>query len=119
MTTRNQTSALPAGTWAFIIDSDYVSSPSLGEKSMRGKGGATTRAVDLRAVWEGIEKTGRTPRGWRRFRLKDDDGEVYFLGFFSGDWESEDGFGPLDNFGAGWGCTSIEYRNERGAWEVL
>ncbi len=49
-----------------------------------------------------------------KFRLLDDDGIVYFTG------RSEDSssFGPLDSYGVGFGCTSIEYL-ENGKWEVL
>jgi hypothetical protein len=54
-----------------------------------------------------------------RFRIYDDDGELYFSGYFLGDSESEDGFGPLDDFGApDSGATEIRYL--RGdVWETL
>ena len=53
-----------------------------------------------------------------RFRLKDDDGEVYYIGY-SDDCESEAGFAPLDDFAEGYaGCTTIEYYID-GKWEVL
>ena len=54
-----------------------------------------------------------------RFRIYDDDGELYFSGYFLGDSESEDAFGPLDDFGApDSGATRIDYlRGEE--WETL
>lgn len=53
------------------------------------------------------------------FRMRDDDGELYYVGAFVGDSTSEDGFGPLDDYGRpNAGCTSIEYRRA-GVWEVL
>lgn len=52
------------------------------------------------------------------FRLKDDDGEIYFHGI-SDDADSEKAFTPLDTIGASYGCTMIEYKNAQGAWEML
>ena len=44
-----------------------------------------------------------------RFRLLDDDGEIYYEGL-SDDCESERAFAPLDDFGQGYaGCTEINY----------
>lgn len=51
------------------------------------------------------------------FRLLDDDGVVYAYGCSRTD-DDDDAFAPLD-WGAGWGCTSIEYQNEDGDWEML
>jgi len=49
-----------------------------------------------------------------RFRMLDDDGEVYFEGFLYGD--NVDLFEPLDDFGMpGYGCTSIETMQD-GQW---
>lgn len=58
------------------------------------------------------------------FRLLDDDGEVYFYGktnALTGGSQNRcnSGFEPLDDLGAGYGCTSIEYRNASGKWEAL
>jgi len=50
-----------------------------------------------------------------KFRLLDDDGEVYYKGF-SGNNSS---FSPLDDFGMpNAGCTDIQYF-ENGKWESL
>ena len=44
-----------------------------------------------------------------RFRLLDDDGEIYYEGR-SDDCDSERAFAPLDDFGQGYaGCTEIHY----------
>ena len=51
-----------------------------------------------------------------RFRMKDDDGIIYYHGEIYGDY---DGFEPLDDFGMpNAGCISIEY-NEKGEWKIL
>ena len=52
-----------------------------------------------------------------RFRLLDDDGEVYFLGQ-SNDKSSQEAFTPLDDYGSAWGCTDIQYL-ENGKWVSL
>lgn len=44
-----------------------------------------------------------------RFRLVDDDGEIYYEGL-SDDCDSQSAFAPLDDFGEGYaGCTEINY----------
>jgi len=52
-----------------------------------------------------------------RFRLLDDDGEVYYLGR-SDDQDSEAAFAPLDWAAAHAGCTEIQYWRG-GCWETL
>lgn len=52
-----------------------------------------------------------------KFRLKDDDGNIYFEGLIL-NVRSERLFNPLDGLGAGYGCTSIEIF-EKGAWEYV
>lgn len=53
------------------------------------------------------------------FRLRDDDGELYYSGYAREDMEDE--FAPLDDYGLpNAGCTTIEYRNPKtGQYEVL
>ena len=55
-----------------------------------------------------------------RFRLLDDDGQVYGEGV-ANSCDDEKAFGPLDDFGEGaWGCTAVEYWSEtRQQWERL
>lgn len=51
-----------------------------------------------------------------RFRIKDDDGAVYYSGMIWGDYG---GFEPLDGLGApSAGCTSIEFYGKTG-WAAL
>jgi len=53
-----------------------------------------------------------------RFRLLDDDGEVYYEGV-SDDCDSQRAFAPLDDFGEGKaGCTEIRYLRD-GRWNRL
>jgi len=52
-----------------------------------------------------------------KFRMKDDDGNVYYHGVS----DDDSAFEPLDHFGMGMaGCTCIEYQNPATkAWEIL
>jgi hypothetical protein len=53
-----------------------------------------------------------------KFRMLDDDGNIYFYGE-SDDSASESAFAPLDDFGLPYaGCTEIQYL-ENGKWEPL
>ncbi|MBG9791032.1 hypothetical protein ABD76_00140 [Paenibacillus dendritiformis] len=53
------------------------------------------------------------------FRLKDDDGQLYFEGVYVGP-DDGDLFAPLDDFGMpDAGCTQILYQDSRGRWEFL
>jgi len=49
----------------------------------------------------------------QRFRLLDDDDEVYFEGYQIPD---RDEFAPLDEVGAGYGCTALQYWNKGWQW---
>lgn len=64
--------------------------------------------------------TGANTEDVRKFRIYDDDGELYFTGILVGDWE-EWGFGPLDDYGApDSGATEIRYLTDDGEkWESL
>jgi len=54
-----------------------------------------------------------------KFRMYDDDDELYYDGLFIGDASSEDGFIPLDDFGTpNAGATRIDYL-EDGRWVTL
>lgn len=100
--------------YAWIIDHDY---------NPTGEPGTNLNATGL---------TGPRGAGWGdlaalsgglgvRFRLLDDDGEVNYDGRFIGNDLSEDGFGPLDDFGMpNAGCTYIEYFDaDSGEWNQL
>lgn len=52
-----------------------------------------------------------------KWRLKDDDGNIYFYGFIIMDDDCT-GFEPLEVLGYGYGCTIVEYRRNK-VYEVL
>lgn len=56
-----------------------------------------------------------------RFRMYDDDGELYYSGLYLGDKNSEDAFEPLDCYGTpNAGAVRIDYINDvNGKWEEL
>ena len=85
----------------WIIDTDFISEPGKNAVGVMGPTGYQGDGSEL--VY--------------KFRLKDDDGEVYYLGRS----HSSSSFAPLDDFGlAGAGCTAIEYWDEaRQVWEPL
>jgi hypothetical protein len=71
----------------------------------RGPRNATASADEIKASGQ-------------RFRLRDDDGEIYYYGKAITP-DDGDGFEPLDHFGTPLaGCTTIEYF-ERGGWRIL
>ena len=56
-----------------------------------------------------------------KFRLLDDDGEVYFEGLITDECLNgcaEWAFSPLDDLGRGYGCTEMQYMH-KGKWETL
>jgi len=96
--------------YGWIITEDKINTET-GTKTRVGTLGPRNIAEDLA---ERLKKGEGV-----KFRMKDDDGEIYYIGNFLGDEDSEDGFAPLDDFGQpDAGCTSIEYyKNEK--WQVL
>ena len=48
------------------------------------------------------------------FRMLDDDGFVYFMGYCKND----SSFAPLDDYGTEYGCTEIQYKVDR-KWTTL
>lgn len=62
---------------------------------------------------------GKSRKGLFKFRLLDDDGEVYFYGY-SSSCDDEKAFAPLDYYGASYGCVEIQYKNPKtGEYETL
>lgn len=57
-------------------------------------------------------------QGMHKFRLLDDDGEIYFYGWSETN-DDEAAFLPLDYYGVAYGCTMIEYKNNKGEWGEL
>jgi hypothetical protein len=74
------------------------------ENGVTGPRNAALNADEIKAHPDAVE-----------FRMKDDDGEVYYYGKLVGD----DLFAPLDDFGMpNAGCTSVEVK-EDGQWTTV
>lgn len=57
-----------------------------------------------------------------RFRVLDDDGEVYYGGAIARSWldgDEERAFAPLTFAAADAGAIDLQYRNAEGEWETL
>lgn len=96
--------------YAWIITKDHLADGSTitDEAGTTGPRRATADLLARLQAGEGQE-----------FRMYDDDGELYYEGRYLGD-DSEDMFGPLDDFGMpNAGAVRIDYKNDAGAWEVL
>ena len=51
-----------------------------------------------------------------KFRLLDDDGEIYAYGYS----DNDSSFAPLDRYQPDYGCTEIQYKNPKtGVYETL
>lgn len=117
---------------AWIITKDKIADPTApvgsncNAKGLTGPSTATEADVKRLQAGEGT-----------RFRMLDDDGEIYYYGrqleesectdaYENGFWGAESEFAPLDNFGRpNAGCTEIQFDNgKRDAkgkvvWETL
>ena len=106
--------------YAWIIDRDHLSEP--GDKYDNTGTMGPSQAPDTL-----LERLRNDSSAGRTFRMRDDDGELYYTGriLVIGDrdpleHDDVEGFEPLDDVGRpDSGCTSIEYRNAAGQWEVL
>jgi len=70
----------------------------------------------------GIDETRQVtvPRQFgQKFRLLDDDDQVYFYGYMYNGEQDFDEFTPLDYYGASYGCTDLQYQDKDGKWKVL
>ena len=98
---------------AYAITKDHLPNAD----AAAGTNGNATGLIGPRSVKLSFEEIVTHPKG-QKFRMLDDDGEVYYEGIFVGD----DEFQPLDFFGTPTaGCTSIEYWNPAhgGTWQPL
>lgn len=101
----------------WTITKDYIAEPNAPKPSNANAVGM----VGPRTAKLTSEEIVRHPQG-RRFRMRDDDGELYYEGVMvvtpeDGD-EAE--FRPLSDFGApNAGATTIEYQGPDGTWEPL
>lgn len=94
--------------------SDEVGTRSAGTTLPKLKGtGKTTKEIATLARAEGMTQ---------RFRMLDDDGQVYYEGYmvpFEDHDDNSDGFEPLDDFGMpNSGCTELQYWDKTG-WTTL
>ena len=101
-----------SSAYGWIITKDHLYTPG---DTLRDESGMT----GPRNISDGMQADLIAGKG-KAFRLYDD-GELYYSGRILGDWESDDGFGPLDDFGTpNAGCTEIRYYfPEKGKWETL
>jgi len=89
---------------AFSITASYVSDGNFGKNTeMFVKRGNHTQIL-LLDMGQGTA-----------FKLKDDDGNLYFRGKCL----DNSSFSPLDDYGIAFGCTILEYRNTDGTWSAL
>lgn len=97
-------------TYHWTIAKDHITDPEhdTNDTGTHGPSGATLSA----------EQIASHPQA-KEFRMYDDDGELYYSGFYVGP-DDEALFAPLDDFGTpNAGCTSINYKNAAGAFEQL
>lgn len=97
-------------SYGWIIDRDHIDAGQC-----NGLMGPRNISPNTEAMLKADKKCGL------RFRMYDDDGELYFSGrlLFGADAEAEVEFSPLDDFGMpGAGCTEIRYL-EHGKWVRL
>lgn len=102
-----------AADYAWIIDKDHVDGDDVkdGCAGVRGPRDAPQALLDRLANSEGLP-----------FRMRDDDGELYYEGRLVRTYDSydDDLLGPLQDFGMPMsGATIIEYENEDGSWEEV
>lgn len=91
--------------WGWIIDVDHMPEPG-------AKPGTNANAV---GVIGPSHYKGDGSECRYRFRMYDDDGNLYYEGR-----ANDICFDPIDDFGEpNAGCTRIDFRNEEGTWQTL
>jgi hypothetical protein len=96
--------------YEWTITHDFIAEPEAEQ-------GTNLNAVGVfgpRGAKRTHEEIAADPNG-KKFRMFDDDGELYYEGILVGG----DGFEPLDDFGSpNAGATAIKYK-ENGVWVML
>lgn len=115
--------------YGFIIDRDHLFRNKITEESDEGmvRIGAVTQHdeptdnFDMeKAKEELVSKLTASPRQGIKFKLYDDDGELYYSGRYIGPDDSETAqFSPLDWGTWNAGCTYMKVKNDKGEWVVL
>ncbi|MEU4534356.1 hypothetical protein AB0G15_05775 [Streptosporangium sp. NPDC023825] len=110
--------------YGWIIDKDHLYNPNSGFEERNDTG-----TMGPRRISPEIKAQLKAGKG-EKFRMLDDDGELYYTGRIIGpadgspeaasdeciEWE----FAPLSGFGArNAGCTDIQYKNDKGEWKNL
>lgn len=91
------------------LESDFMFTHTYIEDEAMGKCVPYTRIF-------GLSEEAALRRLGHKFRVLDDDGNVYFEGYSADD----SSFEPLDYTRGSYGTTEIQYRNaETGKWESL
>jgi len=93
-------------TYGWIIVKDKIDNGS--EVGTMGPNGCPFTAEEIKSKGE-------------KFRMSDDDDEIYYYGFlYNPDGEEEGEFAPLDDFGApNAGCVNLEYKNKDGKYQAI
>lgn len=101
-------------SYAWIITRDVI-----GEKWDEPGEESSVGTIGPQNATDANIKALRAGRG-TKFRMYDDDNELYYEGLFIGDTTDEEfAFGPLDDYGApNAGCTRLDYKVGR-KWETL
>jgi hypothetical protein len=97
--------------YAWIIDTDHLFDPddtvTPDEKGITGPHNAP---AEFLTILEGTAPS--TGRMVHKFKMYDDDGELYYSGRYIGP-NDDSMFGPLENFGMpNAGCTDIHYKKD-------
>ena len=103
-----------------IADEEYKAPSNLNAKGMYGP---RDIGDDHRATLESVAKAGYKNyhgESVRKFKVYDDDGELYYTGLYIGP-DDEEMFGPLEDFGTpNAGAAEIRYLNPKtGEFETL
>ena len=98
--------------YCWVITQDVQQNKLPGEKSLVG-------VMGPRGCHLTMEEIKYHPKA-QCFRLRDDDKEVYAIGYFVDLKGNASGFEPKDDYGEpSLGCTDIQYRQKNGVWESL
>ena len=106
---------------AFIITKDHIEK-GRAEGTMGPRGISKENVEKLKALsGDGDDSAAmRSDRRRGHFKMYDDDGEIYYEGFWFDHTGEGDPFEPLDCYGMpNAGCTYLEMRNKEGIYSVV